>query len=468
MTRPRPVPPATRDRWLGRLAGAVLSFLPPATLPAAASVCGTAADEFVAADAGLVREWIVQVPFDSAGWRLEHVVVGHDLVVAQSRDGGVAAIQSAAVDGEPRPGSVLWSQRLGTPGGVDLPAGIGPDTVVVARDLDVYAIERDSGRVAWREQFGSTADAPPAVLGGWVYVPMSGQIMRIPVNPLRAPAVAPAAADATKGEAGRRGPRRDSAPAKLAPEPLVRKSISSGGRVDGRVIGDETAIMWTTTSGGIVALERVTNGWNRSDFELGGSPVGATAIRGRSVFAAVGSDAATPPTLARVDLRSTGVQRLRMGWWITLPDRADQGPVVSGDTVVVSLGPSGLAAYSAETGEPLWRSCVVGTIVAAGGGRAWVIDDMGRLSGIDLASGIAREWLALGCLTIPVVNTASDRLVLASPTGLVVSLAPATPDPSAAPAVADPASPTPPAVDATDPGDPAAEPAAADPDATPP
>jgi hypothetical protein len=209
----------------------------------------------------------------------------------------------------------------------------------------------------------------------------------------------------------------------------------------------------------------VATGWNRSEFELTATPVGAPAIRGRSGFAVIGKDASTPPTLARIDLLTTGGQRLRAAWWSPLPDRPDQGPFVSGDTVVVSLGPSGLAAYSAETGEPLWRSCVVGTIVAVGGERAWVIDEVGRLSGIDLASGVAREWLPLGCLTVPVINTASDRLVLASPTGLVVSLAPVRPAAEPAPAAAEPA---PPAPDATDPVDPAAEPAAADPDTTPP
>lgn len=465
MTRSCRTPWNVRDGWLGPRIAAAVVVLWAAGSQARATVCGTAADEFLAAEVGLVREWIVQVPFDSAAWRLEHVVVGRDLVVAQSRDGGVAAIQSVAVEGAPRPGSVLWHTRIGTPGGLLQPAGIGPETVAIARDLDVYALDRTSGRVAWREQIGITADAPPAILGDWVYVPMSGQIMRIPVNPLRTPSAPSAADQKAKDEAGGRGTRRDRTAGKLAPEPLVRKSISSGGHVDRPVNGDENAIIWTTTDGQIVALERVATGWNRSEFALGAAPVGAPAIRGRSGFAAIGKDASTPPTLARIDLLKTGGQRLRAVWWSPLPDRPDQGPFVAADTVVVSLGPSGLAAYSAETGEPRWRSCVVGTIVAVNGERAWVIDDVGRLSGIDLATGVAREWLPLGCLTVPVINTASDRLVLASPTGLVVSLAPVRPAAAPAPAAAEPA---PPAPDATDPADPAAEPAAADPDTTPP
>lgn len=444
------------SRWFGAIVAAGLVAGEP---PAKASVCGTAADELLAAEVGLEREWIVQVPFDSAAWRLDHVVVGEDLVVAQSRDGGVSAIQAATVAGAPRAGSVLWSARLGTPGGFSQPAGIGPELVTIARDLDIHALDRTTGRVLWQEPLGSAPDGPATTVGGWVYVPLGGQLERFPVDPLR-------------------GPRRaDDGGTRPAREPLASRSITSDGRVAYRVGGNDDVVFWTTTAGRIVALDRIDRGWDRSVFDLGSGAVSQPPVRGRSMFAAVGRDAATAPTLARIDLRSGGVDRLRLGWWTPLPDRPDQGPMLAGDTLVVSLGPSGIAAYSAETGEPLWRSCVVGTIVSVGGDRAWVIDETGRLSGLDLGTGVAREWLSLGCLTVPVVNLASDRLVLASPTGLVVSLAPVNrlpppaPDapvgdaPAAEPAPA--AAPGEPGADASDPADPAAAPAAEDPDARP-
>lgn len=432
--------------WFGAV---VLAGLAAGRPSAEASVCGTAADELLAAEVGLEREWIVQVPFDSAAWRLEHLVVGEDLVVAQSRDGGVTAIQAATVDGAPRAGSVLWSTRLGTPGGFSQPAGIGPELVTIARDLHVYALDRETGRVLWQEPLGSAPDGPATTVGEWVYVPLGGKLQRYPVDPLRGPRSA--------AEAGTRRGR----------DPSPSTSLSSDGRVTYPVGGNDDVVFWTTDEGRIVALDRIDNGWDRSEFDLGDGPVSQPPVRGRSLFAAVGRDAATAPTLARIDLRSTGVDRLRLGWWTPLPDRPEQGPMLGGDTLVVSLGPSGIAAYSAETGEPLWRSCVVGTIVAVGGDRAWVIDETGRLSGLDLASGTAREWLSLGCLTIPVVNLASDKLVLASPTGLVVSLAPVNrlPQPATdAPAADVPAAPP---ADATDPADPAAEPAPEDPAAMP-
>ena len=50
---------------------------------------GTPADAFVAERIGLVREWVAQIPFDSARADLEHVVVGDGLVIAQTDDGRV-------------------------------------------------------------------------------------------------------------------------------------------------------------------------------------------------------------------------------------------------------------------------------------------------------------------------------------------------------------------------------------------
>jgi outer membrane protein assembly factor BamB len=123
----------------------------------------------------------------------------------------------------------------------------------------------------------------------------------------------------------------------------------------------------------------------------------------------------------------------------------------------VSLGDLGIAAYSAETGSELWHTCLTGKILAIGGGRVWLIDELGKLSAFDLADGSPRERLCLGPFTLPVVNRHSERLVLASPSGMVVSLSPrATGTPT--PAEAGDAAVTEPAVPVPATSDPAARP----------
>jgi outer membrane protein assembly factor BamB len=177
-------------------------------------------------------------------------------------------------------------------------------------------------------------------------------------------------------------------------------------------------------------------------------------VRDRSIFAAT-----TAGDLARIDLPVKKTD-LQLVWHTVLPGPAFSGPFLSGDTVVVSLGDLGIAAYSAETGVERWQTCLTGKILAVGGGRVWLIDELGKLSAFDLADGSPRERLCLGPFTLPVVNIHSDRLLLASSSGMLVSLAPratGTPTPAEAADPADPAA-TSPVAPAREPSDPAATP----------
>ena len=160
----------------------------PAVARAQGCLAGTAADEFTADRVGLVREWIVQVPYVANGSTLGEVVIGDGLVVAQTTDGTVHAIQSAPFGGSAAqpagmalPGSLLWSQRVGAADGPVIPAGIGADLVMVSRGRDLQALERATGMPRWHRSLGHDASAGPAVIGDWVYAPSaSGLMIRYP------------------------------------------------------------------------------------------------------------------------------------------------------------------------------------------------------------------------------------------------------------------------------------------------
>lgn len=440
-------------------------------------LCGTLADEFRAADAGLVREWIVQTPFNSATARLEAVAVGDGLVIVQSGDGGVHAIRTTTgPDG--RAGTVAWSRSIGAAVGHAWPPTVGSRLVVVASDLAVHALDRETGDVEWDRPTGSLTAAPAVQSGGWVYAPLqTNRLLRLPVNPLGAadgstatpnadtPNAAEPAATADPNAADPNAAGRDAAqpPAATPPaESLDPVSIDAGGSLDAAPIPLGTGVLWTSANG-LVVLEPTSLGWVRHQLPETGSPswaqqsplalAGPPAVRGNSIFIATQTDG-----VARVELNAPKRPGLRTTWAATLPDRATSGPFVSGDTVVVATGASGIVALAADDGRELWRSDLAGTLVAVAGGRAWILDTVGRLTAIDLATGSRLQSFCLGCLTLPVVNPGAERLLLASPGGLIVSLAPPVAPP--APATA------PPPVTAPDAPPPAAGPA--DPGATPP
>lgn len=434
----------------------------------------TLADEWTAEGMGLVREWIIQVPFDSAGYRLEHVVVADGLVVAQSGDGGVHAIQatdtvatgsdepqgdkapkekpgddkpgeddraaaagakpgadpgaaaSPAVVGPPSAGTLLWTTRVGTRGGPSEPAGIGPGLVTVARDIDLYALDRRTGHTVWHDRLGRLPGAAATPVGDWVYTPLHADgLLRLPADPHRDTAAAAAGKAAGKGAEKKpvKKKGRKQSEAKKSVESLLPLAIDAGGRLEQPVIPFpdgpmKGSLLWCTAEGRLVILEPTAADWQRHEFSLESPPVGVPVIRGGSIFVATANG-----DLARIELRKPD-DAMRTKWHVLLPERPDAAPVLAGKALVVSMGEAGISAYSAEDGSELWHSHFPGRILAAGGSRIWVLDRTGRLSALDAADGTLRERTCLGGFSLPVLNTATDRLVLASPEGLIVSLAP--------------------------------------------
>ena len=389
-------------------------------------LCGTPADELAAERAGLEREWILQLPFDASTSRVEQVVVDNGLVIALTGDGKVHAVQAAdARDGEPRAGSLLWSYSVGRDGGPVARPGIGPDLVTVAHDKDLYAIERGTGQIRWQERFGTLTEAGPAVSGSWVYVPDApDSLMRLPANPYRAGSKAelPAKADTKDKKKSARSPKTKAGGKdddKRSIESLLPISLDTAGRLHQQPQPFEGGVLWCTDEGTLVAIEPSTEGWQRNEFYLERPPAGRPLVRNNAIFAATAEG-----DLVRVDTLDLQGGGLRLTWRVFLDAPPEADLFVSGDRVVVSLGEGGLAAYSAETGEHLWSTWFSGRIVAVSGSRVWIFDRVGRLSSIDAATGERRERFCLGNFSFPVVNQATDSLILASPNGVLVSLQP--------------------------------------------
>lgn len=391
--------------------------------PAAAQscLCGTIADEFVAGRVGLVREWIVQIPFDSAGWKLEHVVAGDGLVVAQSGDGVVAAVRAGpAAAGAPRPGTLLWSHRLGTPGGPTAPAGIGSGLVTVVRDLGLIALDAETGVVAWERGLGGPPLGGATPNGDWVYVPTrGGKLLRLAVNPETPPVKALAI--------GGGGDRESSD----VPEKRDPRSISTEGRLGATPLAYRDGVLWWNTSGTLVTLFRDTQGWRRHEFQLAGPVAGSPAVADKTIYVAT-----TNGDLVKIVHERTG---LRAMWRTTLGAVPAGGPLLAGDTLVVGLGADGVAAFSATSGVQLWQVPRMDRLLAIVGDRVWCHDAVGRLTALDLGTGLVREHVCIGCFTHSVVGGGPDHLVLASPRGLVASFRPRQAAMPAAPAAEAPA-----------------------------
>ncbi len=388
-------------------------------------LCGTAADEFAAERAGLAREWLLQLPFDASTSQLERVSIGSGLVVAQTGDGNVHAIQ--ATDGGPGRsaiGTLLWSFPAGGDGGPVSPVGIGTEIVAVAAGKRIFGIERETGQLRWQERFGVLAENGPAVSGSWVYQPVGpGGLMRLPTNPFRPgpKAEVPTKADAKdkkKARAAKKKSKQKDGDG-VSRESLEPISLDTSGFVDSQPQAFNGGVLWCTTAGTLVAIEPSADGWQRNDFYLDRAPAGRPVVKNGAIFAATAEG-----DLVRIDTLDLPGGGLRLTWRVLLEAAPEAELFVSSDRVVVSLGDDGLACYSAATGEHVWSTWFPGRIVSLSDTRVWIIDGVGRLTGIDAATGERRERFCLGDFKLPVVNQATDSLILASPSGAIVSLKP--------------------------------------------
>ena len=420
-----------------RMPGVLLiAILAGASAPACTRAdcrCDTAADAFAAERAGLEQEWLLQLPFEASTSRLERIDIGDGLLVAQTGDGNVHAVQTRAGGaGDPLPGTLLWTRPLAGPPGPWLAAAIGTDLVVVARGDHLHSLDRATGQSRRDEYVHHMPSAGPAVSGDWIYLPDgAGRVLRLPANPYRHPAI-DAAAGKTKNAAGKTAaaPKkpaaktggkkgRDKDTDKKSTESLEPISIVAGGALDFQPQAFNDGVLWCTQDGTLVAIQPGVNGWQRNEFFLERAPAGRPLIHDGAIFAAT-----IEGDLVRLDTLDTPGGGLRLTWRVFLDAPPDADLFISGEALVVSLGEDGLAVYSTKTGELLGRTWRQGRIVAVTGGRIWLFDRVGRLSSIDLATGEPDRRFCLGGFTVPIVNQTDDRLILASPNGAVISLKP--------------------------------------------
>ena len=389
----------------------IIASLPRAD---AESLYGTAADPFEAGRVGLAREWIIQLPFDSDRYRLSQVDTTRWMVVAQSEDGIVHAVRASDGDtteaGGPLPGTLLWSTPLGLPKATLHSAGIDRDLVTINHDMDAFGIDSRTGSIFWKRRLPSPPSAGSLPVGDWVYIPLWDKtVYRLPVNPYRRPSSSNSEKDADS---------KTSSSSKLSLDPV---RIKSHGFIEQQPSRFGEGVLWCTDYGRLTAIEPAEEGWERHEFFLHDNPNGPVAVRDKVIFAATEKG-----ELTRFEDATRG---LRLTWRSLLetslhPNMPRPQIMLHNETLLVSLGEEGIAAHNASNGERLWKTSLQGTFLACIGSHLWCYDIMNRITAIRLIDGQEDAWLCPGPFTIPITNRSSERIILASPRGLLASLRP--------------------------------------------
>lgn len=407
----------------------VLSTLCLRTVPceSAERVWGTLGDAFVAEHVGLRREWIVQVPFDSRATRLTHVTVVDGLVLASAGDGslhGIAAsVENAEADlptGLPAVGSVLWTHHRDARTKSYFPPTAGSGIVVIAGDFVVTGIDAQSGHTLWKYPLPSPAIATPAISGNWVYVPIErGRLLRLPVNPLRK-------------TSGLENTLITSGQDKTTDQNTELKAVSFNDGDDDRSpwqisthnalalppLPIEKGVLWCTTAGTISRFIEATPDWIRLGFQLGRPPIGQLLLSNDSIFTSINSGSSASDVV-RIDLLPTGNVFV---WREPLTDSVTGAIWQLDNTIFVPLATGGLTALAAEDGRWLWTHSKKVQLLTIAANKLWCLDDMERLAALDPSDGSRLQQFCLDPFRLSVTNRQTDRLILASPGGIITSL----------------------------------------------
>jgi outer membrane protein assembly factor BamB len=294
------------------------------------------------------------------------------VLFAQTARGGLQAI-----DGET--GRTLWYVQVGVPNYPTQPVGATDEHVVAINGSQLHVFEQPTGRFLWQRPLKGVPTAGPALGGGLIYAPTLGGMIE--------------------------AHRLDGADA-----PSL--SLRSSGRILHSPTIAQKVISWPTDRG---YLYLATVGGPGLRFRLEAQDT----ITSRTAFA--------PPSslfAASLDGYVYAVNQVdgNVLWRFSAGEPLSQTPVAIDDVVYAVTDGDTLYCIGASSGEEKWGVAGVSRVLSVSSDRIYCLDTTARMVALDRNTGRRVGALAVLRNDLPVVNTRTDRIYLASRHGLVQCL----------------------------------------------
>jgi outer membrane protein assembly factor BamB len=407
----------------------------------------------------LEMSWYTYLPTDGRRDGIFSVQLNDDQILVLLRSGAVIAL-------DPATGATRWRSRVGVPYVPPIGFGSNANLLLVAKGVDIFAMDRATGNLIWEFRLPNTASASPVVDAERFYVANGTNRLSAFVLP-------------QPGQPGQ------PAPVAVAPEKKEERSMTpsvSAGRVPGRtarvnvagsgVSGLTISSISAVSSGGqnvrsIGPLSSASQARQAEVFGPQPAPLWEyvtetrpeTRVEQASILAGnfllqVGAngfffviskfeprifyryqaDAAvsaplggydTVAYIASEDFRvyALDIMNGKILWRFVTGGPIRQKPRVTDDSVYVTADRAGLYRLDRLTGDQVWRNSDADRFLAINNKFVYANDRTGRLLILDRQRGTeiaaydgARDF------TIPLSNELNDRLYLASNDGLLLCL----------------------------------------------
>lgn len=325
-----------------------------------------------AARLGLTRAWFTQVGATRSTGPIAHMNCDRGMLYVQTTRGMVTALDAET-------GRALWKSQIGSPRHASSEPDGNEKILAVVSGSTLYVLDRHTGALLWQRSLNGTPGAGPGVSASYIFVPMvNGFIQGFNIE--------------------KRG----------VGDPWNYKSA-------GRVLVPPTAtgddVVWTTDKGYLYLADGAAGGV-RYRLET------RDAIQARPAFWTPNVFACSTDGNAYAVNEQSG----KVVWKFTVGDPIYAQPAALHDKVFVVSELAGMYCLDAKDGAERWRAPRITQFVALSPSRVYAVDDLGRLTVLDAETGSRLASLAIPGVSIKLMNHSTDRIYLASESGMVQCL----------------------------------------------
>lgn len=325
-----------------------------------------------AARLGLTRSWFTQIGASRSTGPIAYMNCDRGMLYVQTTRGSVTALDAET-------GRTLWTSQIGSPKHTSSEPDGNDKILAVVSGSTLYVLDRHTGALLWQRVLNGTPGAGPGVSSSYIFVPMvNGFIQGYNIE--------------------RQGKG----------DPWNYKSA-------GRVLVPPTAtgddVVWTTEKGYMYLADGAAGGI-RYRLETRDAIQARPAYWTPRVFAC-----STDGNVYAVDEPSG-----KVNWKFTVGEAIYAQPVALEEKVFVISELSGMYALAGKDGAELWHAPRISQFVSLSPSRVYAVDDLGRLTVLDAETGSRLGSLPLQGVSIKLVNRSTDRIYLASESGMVQCL----------------------------------------------
>lgn len=336
---------------------------------------------------GLTRRWWSHATLNRQSDKLEFMTADETHLFLQSDAAVVTAFDAES-------GRHLWSRPVGLSKRVSLQATVTDELLMVINGLTLYGIDKGNGDILWSFQLPIQPSAPPSADKRCVYVGcLDGSVYAFELDKMRSLYAQGLLPEYSKNAILFRF---------RTSKPIVIPPVPAG-----------PLVAFASTNG---SLYSVTIEKHKLMFQFEtDAAISAPLVRYKSNLLVTSED---------TNFYSLNLRTGRRDWEYTTGHVVKKAPVLVENEVYLLPEYGSMQKLSADAGRSLWPRPVpaISSFLASSAEKVYVADKHNNLTIIARVSGEPQSVLPLERFTIHFTNERSDRIYVATQTGLIMCL----------------------------------------------